>query len=1779
MWPTQDGAHGAAQNPRLFVVAERVRIEQVVQCLRPAVVRLALGVVARPHDPLWTKGLDGPSQMRQDVAKRIRLIRQVTRRVTPLERQVRVASKRVDLRELVGVIAFGAGNAEVVEDELQVRVLFQVRHEQVGAAWKPGKDGHLVPLRGGEERVEAAVLEQLELARFGDRHDSQAQRARLFAHSRHQLLEVGIEGIDPRHVRESIGMQRNGLLRERMLAPHRAVGQEVPRQMPALGDGIVEAGPFVDEHRIQPQRVHGRDGVIDDQPKLSVLPVAAQPVQMHLRVDDVHVSARIVYDAIHEARLPACKAVPDRDAWTTVNSKMDARGMSLAAIPDGMPVGSAAIHSVCLDRAPGDSLSGAQQAFYNHLYAGRFEAIRAAAAGSAVGNPQARHGFVGREWLRAKLQRFLAEHDRGYCVLEAEAGLGKSAFLADLVAREAYIHHFVRGPANTPNEEQAIGALAAQLLIAWPGCGDGDDLQTEAVRHSDYLKLLLDAAADRRDTLAPGEKIVLVVDGLDQLPTLSESRVIHYAGTFENPLGLPTTLPRGVYVIVSMRPVGLVLHISRATPGESDTPLEHFTFTRDHAEHIRDIRTYLERVAQDPDMQRAITTALPTSDGCSPSVDTFVQMLVRKCEGVWLYLHYVVSDLGRAERPALDLEALPTGLWQYYVSFWRDYRARHDADWPRWYEPLLSTLAVIQEPVPLDRLVALSGIAVNEPADLTQLADVLGGDWGPFIRCSEGGWAYELYHHTLRSFLQDDLAAQTRDAHARIAGHYLTRWGGLERGLPDLPAVPRLRDATLSEPAEQRYGRRYLALHMANAGAESRAQLFDLLTLDQPTVKAPPASEVPPPRWFRLPWTRQAVTQVSPRRPTNRWYAYHENAGLVGDYVSQVNLAWRRAEDQSHQSNADRGSSVGWELRFALMQSSINARAENLPVDLLLALVRCGCWDAYQAWAFADRIPAPGRRAVALAEVARLLKPKWQERILRDAVAAALWFDAPRSRAASLIDILPVLVDLSDSWYTRAANEALRAALAIPIPDARAQTLARLTRHLPRGLLAEVRAAAGSISAEEARSRVMVAVVSRASVLASPPDGVDWVDEAFGAEAIQMVREVTHSTVRPDALTEIIRRAPGHMLEGVERLVSGLPGPRRQAECFIQLVGREAQTGRIDQAFKLARAMPGDLLRARAIASMAPYLPDAGLTRGLELADSVEEPAARACALAGLAPHLSSVERTQAFAAALAATRDVISVPDRAEALERVISALQMLAPLVERGAFERAMADGLLKQADKIRLDLRDPAIRADLRALVAVCAAGFGSPRAALVAAQAIDHRAPRVRTLLTLAQTPTDALLDDLLDAAANERREDRARILAVLARTAATPARQPFVLRALNEVRGIGDEAEQVTAWSVLAANLSETELGLALDTASEVEDEDARATAFRRLARLMSPALVQRGIQRAEEIEDTDARGWALAGLDPRGKQSGKRKGAASDWTEIKDPERWAEAALERIPRIARSDPEGALQLLALFPNNHWYMRAWEAIVPLLSDEHRNDALASARVLSDPVRRAEIFAAAVPHVPPSMQHQLATDALKAAIEGVQFEWSASTEEREEARVRVLAKVARLLPGPQRDAALSDAIDAVRRIVAEEGRVRALAHLAPLLHDVQVERALEYARAITNPAARASSLQVLVRGLPDSSRSQVADEIAAAITLIDDGSVRARALADAVLALADLPRDRQYEVWTAALHALASRTRRELLAKFDCLSPATVRLGGAEAVSEVATGLRKSGQWWP
>src|SRR6185369_11076840 len=161
--------------------------------------------------------------------------------------------------------------------------------------------------------------------------------------------------------------------------------------------------------------------------------------------------------------------------------------------------------------------------------------------------------FAGRGWLVRAIDEALSRMDRGYVVLEADAGMGKSTFLAWLAQRRGYAHHFVRLMPDPADIAVALRNLSAQLIRAWDlDTLAGGGVLPPAADRPDFFHEVLAAAAERRDALRPGEPIVIVVDGLNE--------TVAPAG--QNPLGLPRALPPGVYLLVSQRPVHVPLRLS-----------------------------------------------------------------------------------------------------------------------------------------------------------------------------------------------------------------------------------------------------------------------------------------------------------------------------------------------------------------------------------------------------------------------------------------------------------------------------------------------------------------------------------------------------------------------------------------------------------------------------------------------------------------------------------------------------------------------------------------------------------------------------------------------------------------------------------------------------------------------------------------------------------------------------------------------------------------------------------------------------------------------------------------------------------------------------------------------------------------------------------------------------------------------------------------------------------------------------------------------------------------
>lgn len=525
--------------------------------------------------------------------------------------------------------------------------------------------------------------------------------------------------------------------------------------------------------------------------------------------------------------------------------------------------------------------------------------------------------FVGRKWLEKQLDEFLENNDRGTFEIEGEAGIGKTAYLAHLVRRRGYIHHFVELAPGSEGISIALRNLSAQLITAWeldPHLSAG--VLPNAATRPDFLQNLIFEAADKRDRHNPDEKIVIVVDALDEAG----------APYRQNVLGLPRTLPTGTYLIVSHRPGQIALRI--------DGPRELIRIQSSNRHNVDDIDLFLRSAVSQKELANILS-------GKGVDKEVFIQTLQERCRGLWIYLIYLIQEIEDGKLSVSNLDAIPNGLTRYYIEYWSRWRTE---DTDRWFEailPLISGLAAAREAVTLTELIDWLGLQKSHESHLRVL---LQEHLRAFVTIVKGKQTrYRLYHATLRDFIAgqisafrrlrdfseadnsflEELQSATKLAHRKIALHYLNIWGGINNGLTALEYPNINQDAN-------NYGLRHLVFHLNIAELDEELhQLF-------------------------------ALERQYENRSENLWFSVKESTGTTDSFLSDVWLAWRNAS-----------SNKQWSLqcRYALMTTTINSFGEKTSPELLKALVREGIWPPTQAILYARRVTSEAQRARAILSI------------------------------------------------------------------------------------------------------------------------------------------------------------------------------------------------------------------------------------------------------------------------------------------------------------------------------------------------------------------------------------------------------------------------------------------------------------------------------------------------------------------------------------------------------------------------------------------------------------------------------------------------------------------------------------------------------------------------------------------------------------------------------------------------------------------------------------------
>ncbi|PAZ13622.1 hypothetical protein CLM62_23290 [Streptomyces sp. SA15] len=777
--------------------------------------------------------------------------------------------------------------------------------------------------------------------------------------------------------------------------------------------------------------------------------------------------------------------------------------------------------------------------------------------------------FTGREWLLDSIEAAMAANGRAsglYLLVTARAGMGKTTLAAWLSRAWACPQHFTQQVAQGHDPAVALRSITAQLILRY-GLEEKfapNGMLTAWASDPAYFPAVLSAAAQR--ALQRGETVRIVVDGLDGVAGEGLA------------LGLPHPhqLPPGVVIVATCRegtapgrlPDGEQVVRLRIDPGDPNNQ--------------RDIARFLAVRAGESAIAERLASA-------GISADEFTRLLAERCEGVWVYLHYVLTRMRAGNWARADLERLPSGLAAYYrqhVTVRRGEPGFATVD-----RVLLATLAAAGQPLSPEQLVRFTGL---DQGTVAHLCDVR---YRPFLAVDMDGTTpcYALYHPSLREFLQGDedpddpgqdpvergrMRASAYAAHHRIADQYLAGFGGLHNGLPVLAADLR------SSSADNCYALRHLPAHL---DAIDRHDELHLLLTCRPLGTDTPLGSV--------------------------WAEAHERAGTLDALLAGLELARRRAEQLTDEALAvgRSASTLGAEVEYAMLAARLVTRSKMISPDLLEALLRTGNWSTARALAHAHRL------------------------------------DDPPQRAEALTRLLPWLDDTEVVDQT--CRDAVRVVLSIDAETQRGEALGKLAPHLDAGQLPTLLTAAGALQDPRGRAAALTGVAScldssaREDVVAQALDAVaNLHDQRIRAEAlVRLVPHLDERGIRKALAIVGSIHAGGERLKALAALTPPLephlwrcalqvaadtsdPGDRAVAlSRLAEHLQEPERSSTLDQALQLVATIKDGGFRSRALQRLLPHLHDRQLGRVLALAYTVSDELARARTLVALVPRLDQI--------------------------------------------------------------------------------------------------------------------------------------------------------------------------------------------------------------------------------------------------------------------------------------------------------------------------------------------------------------------------------------------------------------------------------------------------------------------------------------------------------------------------------------------------------------------------
>jgi hypothetical protein len=352
--------------------------------------------------------------------------------------------------------------------------------------------------------------------------------------------------------------------------------------------------------------------------------------------------------------------------------------------------------------------------------------------------------FIGRSFIFDAIDQALnnTQHfPSGYIVVNGEPGIGKTSLLARLVKQNNFIHHFNIATQNIRTAKDFLGNVCAQIITAY-GL-EYSTLPDNATRDSGFLSSLLLQAVAKSN----GKPVVIVIDALDEAEDDGLPPDV-------NRLFLPSVLPEGVFFLVSTRPQ---YDYRLDVDNKKEIPIESGGL-----QNREDIQQYIENfVEQNAD------SMLPAITHWDLTKEQFVQTLMDKSEGNFMYLVYVLQDIAKGFINPHNIDhvsRLPQGLKGYYQRHWRSMQHNEPDRFRNYYEPVVCMLATAREPVSIIQIVEWTRRQWPQ-LSAGEIEKVI-RSWREFLTEDESlePPTYRIYHYSFQNFLRKEVDLTLYDA-------------------------------------------------------------------------------------------------------------------------------------------------------------------------------------------------------------------------------------------------------------------------------------------------------------------------------------------------------------------------------------------------------------------------------------------------------------------------------------------------------------------------------------------------------------------------------------------------------------------------------------------------------------------------------------------------------------------------------------------------------------------------------------------------------------------------------------------------------------------------------------------------------------------------------------------------------------------------------------------------------------------------------------------------------